>query len=71
MSDLFGNHIVGFPTRRLVNFIAELDEKKMLLFFSCTVTQLANSRDLNWAVTTEKCGPKQKKSQILYTAWHF
>ena len=24
MSDLFGNHIVGFPTRRLIYFIAGL-----------------------------------------------
>ena len=31
MSDLFGNHIVGFPTRRL---IFELEVPTQLIFFS-------------------------------------
>ena len=29
MSDLFGNHIAGFPTRRLISFIPEFTDDSM------------------------------------------
>ena len=30
MSDLFGNHIVGFPTRWLISIVVILDESVIL-----------------------------------------
>ena len=33
MSDLFGNHIVGFPTRRLIYTQLSCDQIKIGLFF--------------------------------------